>query len=78
MFLQLDLSTSRIPTDADVECDFGDGLTLSEKLDALEFDNTTVPVQWMITHSYTFNGKYNVSCRYIEYLFSIFLQTFFF
>ena len=63
IFLQLDLSTSRVPTDADVECDFGDDSKMNEKLDLLEFENSTSDVTWKITHQFAVNGEYNVSCR---------------
>ena len=63
IFLLLDLTTSRIPTEADVECDFGDGSKMNEKLDSLEFDNATSDVTWKITHFYASNGEYNVTCR---------------
>ena len=63
IFLKLDSSTSRVPTEADLECDFGDNSKLNTKLDSLEFDNTTLEFNWKITHSYAFNGKYNVTCR---------------
>ena len=65
MFLDLDTSISRIPTDATVECEFGDGLKLNEKLDSLEADNTTSfpVVRWKINHNYAHNGEYNVSCK---------------
>ena len=63
IFLQLDLSTSRVPTEADVECDFGDDSKMNEKLDLLEFENSTSDVTWKITHKYVSNGEYNVTCR---------------
>ena len=63
IFLLLDLTTSRVPTEADVECDFGDGSKITEKLDSLDFDNSTSDVTWSITHKYATNGEYNVTCR---------------
>ena len=36
---------------------------MNEKLDLLEFDNATTDVTWKITHKYTSNGEYNVTCR---------------
>ena len=63
IFLQLDLTISRIPTEAEVECDFGDDSKMTEMLDLLEFDNSTSDVTWKITHTYASNGEYNVTCR---------------
>ena len=64
MFLQLDLTTSRVPTDAEVECDFGDGSKITDKLDSLEYNNDTTDVTWKVAHRYAENGEYNVTCRY--------------
>jgi hypothetical protein len=52
------------PTEASVECDWGDGVVFTEDLDNIveEGDNDDY-LRYKITHAYEINGEYNVTCK---------------
>ena len=63
MFLEYD-KTKPFPTAAKVECNWGDETLLSEELDSLaEEGDDASKLRYKLTHSYSTNGIYNLTCR---------------
>ena len=56
--------TETLPTEASVECDWGDESTpFTGLLDEMESTNDTGVLRYLIEHAYEEHGEYNVTCR---------------